>query len=491
MSEHSKTKYMKRLLLYLMTAFGCTAATAQFYNNGTLFIGNSGVLYINSSYTNTAAADYQNNGTVYITGNLVNSQAAMAAGTGRTYFNGVSAQTLSGAQPFRNLNINIDNADGLTLSNRLAIGNGTAGLLTFTDGTITTGTSTEDVYFYPGSSYTGYDSLHGVIGYVTKSGNTDFDFPLLTGTHPADLELSSLTGNADFQVLYTGSGYGQYNTDGSLVPGGVFGGEWWNVARNAGTAGGEVTLKWDDARKPMMHTQPSDLVVAHFTGGSWTNAGGTSSSPANSGVGTVGPSNSLSSFSPFTFGSTGVPLPIILSSFTVTDENCKAFLTWTTSLEQNAVSFDIEQSTDAISYNTVGNVRANDAPSTYHATVAQATQQAYYRLRLNNLDGSIVYSNIDELTLSCLTGADRLSIYPNPLPAGGMAIVNLTTSVNRGAVNLQVYDAQGRKVYSAMVSVTSGLNQFNIPARGLAQGIYSVILVGNDWKSEVIQLSRE
>jgi hypothetical protein len=72
-----------------------------------------------------------------------------------------------------------------------------------------------------------------------------------------------------------------------------------------------------------------------------------------------------------------------------------------------------------------------------------------------------------------------------------MAIVNLTTAVNRGPVNLQVYDAQGRKVYSAMVSVTSGLNQFNIPARGLAQGIYSVILVGNDWKSEVIQLSRE
>jgi hypothetical protein len=486
---------MKRLLLYLMTfaagALTATSATAQFYNNGTFFVGNSGVLYINSSYTNTAAADYLNNGTVYITGDLLNSQASMAAASGRTYFNGLSAQTLTGTQPFRNLNINIDNASGIVLANRLAIGNGTAGLLTFNAGAITTGSSTQDVYFYPGSTYTGYDSLHGVIGYVTKSGNTDFDFPLITGTHPADLELSSLTGSADFQVLYTSGGYGQYNTDGSIVPGGIFGGEWWNIARNAGTADAEVTLKWDDARKLLTHTDPGTLVVAHFTGGAWTNAGGTSTSPSNSGVGSVGPSNSLGSFSPFTFGSTGVPLPIILSSFTVTDESCKAYLTWTTSLEQNAVSFDIEQSADAVSFNTVGTVRANDAPSTYHATVAQATQDAYYRLRLNNLDGSVVYSNIDELTLSCLTGADRLSIYPNPLPAGGMAMVNLTTSVNRGPVNLQVYDAQGRKVYSAMVSVTSGLNQFNIPARGLAQGIYSVILVGNDWKSEVIQLSRD
>ncbi len=482
---------MKRLLLYLMTALSCTAATAQFYNNGTFFVGSSGVLFINSSYTNTAAADYQNNGIVHITGNLVNSQASMPAGTGRTFFDGLGAQTLSGTQPFRNLNINIDNESGLILANRLAIGDTVSGLLTFTRGTITSGTSTEDVYFYPGSAYTGYDSLRGVIGYVTKSGNTAFDFPLITGTHPADLLLTGLTGDADFQVLYTDGGYGLYNTDGSLVPGGVFHHEFWDVSRNAGTADAQVTLKWDDARNPLVHGDPGGLVVAHFTGGSWTDAGGTSTDPANSGVGTVGPSNSLSSFSPFTFGSTGLPLPIILSSFTVTDESCKAFVTWTTSLEQNAVSFDIQQSADAINFKTVANVPANDAPSTYHATVVQAVPEAYYRLRLNNLDGSVVYSNIDELTLSCLTGADRLSIYPNPLPAGGMAMVNLTTSVNRGPVNLQVFDAQGRKVYSAMVSVTSGLNQFGIPARGLAQGIYSVILVGNDWKSEPIQLSRE
>jgi hypothetical protein len=482
---------MKRLLLYLMTALSCTAATAQFYNNGTFYVGTSGVLFINSSYTNTAAAGYQNDGTVYITGNLANSQASMPAGKGSTNFVGLGVQTLSGTQPFRNLNINIDNESGLLLANRLAVGDTVSGLLTFTRGTITSGISTEDVYFYPGSAYTGYDSLRGVIGYVTKSGNTPFDFPLITGTHPADLLLTGLTGDADFQVLYTGSGFGQYNTDGSLVPGGVYRHEFWNVARNAGTADAQVTLKWDDARNPLMHSDPSGLVVAHFTGGSWTDAGGTSTDPANSGVGTVGPSTSLSSFSPFTFGSTSLPLPIILSSFTVTDESCKAFVTWTTSLEQNAVSFDVQQSTDAVNYITVGNVPANDAPSTYHATVAQAVPEAYYRLRLNNLDGSVVYSNIDELSLSCLTGADRLSIYPNPLPAGGMAMVNLTTSVNRGPVNLQVFDAQGRKVYSAMVSVTSGLNQFNIPARGLAQGIYSVILVGNDWKSEPIQLSRE
>jgi hypothetical protein len=482
---------MKRLLLYLMTVISCTSASAQFYNNGTFFVGTSGVLFINSSYTNTAAADYQNNGTVYITGNLVNNQASMPAGTGRTYFNGLSTQTLSGAQPFRTQNSNIDNESGLVLANRLAIGDTTVGPLTFTEGMITTGTSTEDVYFYPGSSYTGFDSLHGVIGYVTKSGNTPFDFPLSTGTHPADLLLTGLTGDADFQVLYTGSGYGQYSTDGTLVINGVFGGEWWNVSRTAGAADAQVTLKWDDARKPLMHSDPGGLVVAHFTGGNWTDAGGNSSSPANSSVGIVGPSNSLSSFSPFTFGSIGVPLPIILNGFTVVNEDCKAYLTWTTSLEQNAASFDIQQSIDGVGYITVANVRADNLPSTYHATIAQATQQAFYRLRLINLDGTAVYSGVDELTLDCLSGADRLAIYPNPLHAGSLAQINLTTAVARGTANLQVFDAAGQRVYSAIVTVNNGLNQYSLSAAGLAQGIYSVIVIGNGWKSDVILFSRD
>jgi hypothetical protein len=42
-----------------------------------------------------------------------------------------------------------------------------------------------------------------------------------------------------------------------------------------------------------------------------------------------------------------------------------------------------------------------------------------------------------------------------------------------------------------MVTVTGGLNLFNIPADGLAQGIYSVMLVGENWKSDVILLSRQ
>jgi hypothetical protein len=478
------------LLLYLMTALSCTAATAQFYNNGTFYVGTSGLLFINSSYTNTSAAAYQNNGTVYITGDLVNSQASMPAGTGTTYFAGLGAQTLSGTQPFRNLNINIDNESGLILADRLSIGDTVSGLLTFTRGTITTGTSTEDVYFYPGSAYSGYDSLRGVIGYVTKSGNTPFDFPLITGTHPADLLLTGLTGNADFQVLYTGSGYGQYNTDGSLVANGVFAGEWWNIARNAGTADAQVTLKWDLARKALNTTAPAGLVVAHFTGGSWTNAGGTSTGTAGSNTGTVGPSNELGSFSPFTFGSTVNPLPITLGSFTVTNQDCQAYLSWTTTLELNAASFEVQESTDGVNFATVATIKADDAASIYHTTVSQQAQQAFYRLMMTDVNGASTYSWIVGLDLTCLPAAQHLALYPNPVTTGAALEARLTSTTARGTAQLQVFDAMGRKVLAQMVYVNSGANLFEVPVTNLAQGIYTVIVTGDGWRSDVISFSR-
>ena len=141
-----------RTALLIITLTGVsTALHAQFYNTGTYYVSPSTIFYTNGTFTNTSTASYQNDGTVYISGNASNDQAAMPAGAGATIFDGASAQTLSGSAPFRCLNITLNNTAGLTLTNRLAIGDGTGGTLTFTSGLLTTGTTTQDVYFYPGA----------------------------------------------------------------------------------------------------------------------------------------------------------------------------------------------------------------------------------------------------------------------------------------------------------------------------------------------------
>jgi hypothetical protein len=478
-------KMSLRITVICVLALSGRQVHAQLYNSGIFYVSSGTTLYNGGSFTNTSSASYRNDGSVYIGGNITNDQATLPAGSGTTQFNGTGVQTLGGSAAFRSLNSTINNA-GLMLTNRLAIGDGSGGTLTFTNGLITTGTATQDVYFYPGSTYTNFDARNHIIGYVTKSGATNFTFPIGDGAHTADLDLTNLSAAADFQVLYTGSGFGVYGNNGTLATNGVFGQEWWNISEVSGTASAQVTLKWNDARKQLNHTSPAGLVIAHFVGGAWQNAGGSSGNPAGSSTGTVGPSNALSGFSPFTFGSITVPLPIRLSDFSVVSQDCQAYLSWTTSLEQNAANFEIQQSADGTNFSVVATVKAEDRPSTYHKAVVQTTKQAFYRITLVDFDGQVNYSGITGLLLPCIPSDNRLSVYPNPVVAGSSLRVELMSPVSRGQAQLEVYDGSGKKVYATNVTVNSGINGFTLPATRLTQGLYTVRVIGEGWSSDAV-----
>ncbi len=117
-------------------------------------------------------------------------------------------------------------------------------------------------------------------------------------------------------------------------------------------------------------------------------------------------------------------------------------------------------------------------------------RQAFYRLRLTDLDGSSTYSGIDALMLNCLPAAQQLSLYPNPVGAGGSLQARLISPDSKGTASIQVFDGGGRRVLETMVNVNSGTNLYSLPTAGLAQGIYTVVVTGNGWRSDVISFSK-
>jgi hypothetical protein len=474
---------MRYLLTLLMAVICCTSIEAQIYNTGILHITGGTMVSSLGDFTNSASADYRNDGEMYINGNIINDQPALPAGTGIMFLNGTTGQTLGGAADFRTFSLTMNNALGLTLSRRLGIGDGAGGVLSFVSGRIISGTGSQDVYFYSGSTYTGFDATHHIVGYVTRSGSTNFTFPIGDGTHTADLDLTALSAAADFQVLYTGSAYTDYTAAAPLLAKNIYKKEWWDVHLAAGAATAKVTLKWNDARNTLIHTDPANLVVAHFAGGAWQNEGGSSASASGSSTGSVGPSNTIASFSPFTFGSTTVALPIILSMFTATDKDCQALLSWNTQLEQNAAGFDIQQSTDGSHYTSTTYVPAKGSPSDYATTIAQDTRHAWYRIRMLDLDGSYVYSPVANVQLNCITDGEYLQAYPNPLTIGAALNVKFTAPANRGTALLQLFDMSGKQVYGANVQVMEGLNSYSINTAGLPAGTYTVVVTGSGWKS--------
>jgi hypothetical protein len=297
-----------------------------------------------------------------------------------------------------------------------------------------------------------------------------------------------LSASADFQVLYNGAGYGTYNTNISLLAGGVFDKEWWDIHLTSGAANAKVSLKWNDARKPLNHSAPASLVVAHFTGGAWQSEGGPSGDASGSSTGTVGPGNSISTFSPFTFGSTTTPLPILMNSFTGTEKDCQAYLEWSTALEQNANGFEIQQSLNGVDYTTVDFVKAKGVPSGYAISVAQTVQQAFYRIKQEDLDGSFTYSIVISVKLDCMTNGETLAVYPNPVQTGGSIGLRYIVPAAKGEAQMQLFDMAGRMMYSHIVQVNSGLNLYLIPSVGLAKGIYTLFITGDGWRTAGVKV---
>jgi hypothetical protein len=91
-------------------------------------------------------------------------------------------------------------------------------------------------------------------------------------------------------------------------------------------------------------------------------------------------------------------LPVELINFKGEEREGKSFLEWWTETETNVQQFVIEHSVDGITFNEIGIQTANGSGSYYTTEHANPTRGSnYYRLRIEDFDGAISYSNIIEI----------------------------------------------------------------------------------------------
>jgi Secretion system C-terminal sorting domain len=109
-----------------------------------------------------------------------------------------------------------------------------------------------------------------------------------------------------------------------------------------------------------------------------------------------------------------MPLPSKLESFTVKNIGNENELNWQTSKEINTQSFQIERSIDALKFEKIGEVIANNNEKNNYQFIDKSPKNystIYYRLKMNDLDGSYTFSKI----ISIANKAQSISITPNPV----------------------------------------------------------------------------
>lgn len=171
----------------------------------------------------------------------------------------------------------------------------------------------------------------------------------------------------------------------------------------------------------------------------------------------------VNGFSGFFVKTTDTPLPLKLLSFTVTEEKGANLLNWKTASEVNTLNFEVQRSTDAKTFTQIGTVNALGSGN-HQYSYQDATSyygNVYYRLRMNDIDGSFAYSKI----ISVANGeASRVRVYPNP----AIELIDLKVPQTLIQSKATLYDVTGRPLQS--ITITANMQQVSI--KSLRSGVY-------------------
>jgi hypothetical protein len=349
----------------------------------------------------------------------------------------------------------------------------------FTSGNIYT-TSINYLRFNNLINYTGGNNSSHVVGPVHKVGNISaapFTFPVGGDNTLNPVTMSNHGSATDIfsaEYLFRNPNLDGYDTSqhaGALKR--VSACEYWNVQRVSGASNVTLTFTFGDPCRhngpgPLYITDPTKINIARWNGALWQDLGNGGSTGTTSG--TVTTASPVSSFSPFTFGSTDLaanPLPITLLSFDAIKDNNKTRLVWRTTGEINFSHFEIERSLNGVNYSFVAKISAANSAGNHNYTaydIFPAGGLNYYRLKMIDKDGRFTYSLVTKIDFG---KKYSISILPNP--ANDYIIISGSSLFTQ----VQIVDVTGKVIKHMSKEMN---NRYHIV--GLPKGMYWVRLIG-------------
>ena len=164
---------------------------------------------------------------------------------------------------------------------------------------------------------------------------------------------------------------------------------------------------------------------------------------------------------------TGV-IPVTVTDFAAQKNAASVLLKWYATYETSFKQFEIERSTDASSFNKIGQVAGRNLAN-YSFTDNDLPKRSivYYRLKMLDIDGKFTYSKTVAVRLN--NNFSNALVYPNP--TAGELNIKLLEPLESNSI-VQVMDITGRKVQES--AVKSGLLSINLDVSTLPEGRYFI-----------------
>jgi len=240
----------------------------------------------------------------------------------------------------------------------------------------------------------------------------------------------------------------------------------YNINRTAGSGNCDVTLGWQAGLEGGSFSGFTDSQVgATQYNGSFGSFTGTGNNANNTVVIT-----NVSTFAPYLIGKTAT-LPVSLISFTAQKQTVGVQLKWNTASEQNNSHFDVQRSTDGITFSNMGKVMGAGNSSVslnyFFTDKSPALGVNYYRLSQVDFNGKTTLSKPVSVNIGFSNGTMQVYALPNTTDV----IIDISTE--RASVGkLIIYSINGQKVFERELSITKGNNNLSISLSNSEKGTF-------------------
>jgi hypothetical protein len=179
-------------------------------------------------------------------------------------------------------------------------------------------------------------------------------------------------------------------------------------------------------------------------------------------------------------------LPVTLVHFEAEALEESVRLRWQTTLEVNALHFEMERSNDGTHFVSIGRLAAQGEVKTLKNYVfmdnAPHAGINYYRLKMVDRDGSFSFSRVVSAQSAVPSEDLTVSVYPSPATEGYVHVAHSGDN----AVKLAIYDLKGRKLPVAWQETTKGV--LSLDVHTLSSGIY-ILQVHDGLRTKVRRFS--
>lgn len=189
----------------------------------------------------------------------------------------------------------------------------------------------------------------------------------------------------------------------------------------------------------------------------------------------------------------GRSLPITIEYFSGYTSSGANNLTWKVNCTSTPkVTMVLERSADSKDFAAVYTISADAIRCQQpfdHRDINPLNGRNYYRLRVEDADGKITYSNII-VVVNKNSNFDSVSLLPSPVPESGSAVINIT-STQTSTLQIAVSDIAGRKLLLQTGELVVGMNRIPLNLATLSTGIYQLTAFINGSFSKTIKFVKQ